>query len=165
MPRLPGMTQNTDTTTAICTLGHAWASPARDGYGRPVRRLYASHRGAWTQVAAITTLPQTWVDSHGSDRWMVSDLRREVAHTRPAPMHCTSMAKARAYAESLVSPLTEDELEGLRAYEAAVQAETDNNKLVAWAAMHAEKADDTDAGNLHGVMRRIVGAELNRRSR
>lgn len=156
-------TTSTATHSAIPTLGATWYSPERDGYGRPVRRLYASHRGAWGQVAAVTTLPKTWVDSHGADRWVVSDLRPEAGH-RTEPVHFFSLAKAKAYAETLLAPLTEDELMGLRAYETVVRAEADTNKLVEWARMHAEKSDVTDPANLHHVMRRICTTEINRRT-
>lgn len=97
------MTTNTTAPAPAATPAASWFPAKRDSYGRSTRHLYATHRGSWGTVAVVVTMPKSWVESHGSDRYMVSDWRREVAHTRPEPVFFTTLAKAKAYAESLIA--------------------------------------------------------------
>lgn len=141
----------------------------RDSYGRRTRSLYATHRGQWGTVAVVVTMPKAWVESHGDDRYMVSDWRAEKAGQRPEPVYFSSLAAAKAHAEGLVRTFTEDELAVLDAY-AKVVAAADANKLTEWAQHHREGIRtwidaNRDTADVHEVLRRIVKAELDRRTR
>lgn len=159
----------TETTTVPAFYAGTLTSwmKGRDSYGRTTQSLYATHRGQWGTVAVVVTMPKAWVESHGDDRYLVSDWRREMQASRPEPRYFRSLADAKAYAEGLVRPLTEAELEALAAYDKAVQAEPDANLITKWASMHhasmTNRASDLD--QLHTVMHRICTTELNRRTR
>lgn len=155
----------TETSRPYASTLTSWMR-GRDSYGRSTQTFYAVHRGQWGIVAVVTTLPQAWVDSHGSDRYMVSDWRREAQAGRPQPEHFTTLARAKAFAESLLRPLTEAEIDGLDAYAAAIADERDANKLLTYATHHntARQVITGPGADLHALMHRIVTRELDRRS-
>lgn len=165
------MTENCATKTPAFYAGTTtmWTDASRDRYGRPTRELYATHRGQWGTVAVVVTMPKSYVDGGHGKRYMVSDWRMELRGTRPEPRDFDTLAGAKAYAESLVRPLNLAEILTLDAYAKAV-AGADANKLETWAQHHrdgirANWDTDRDAADIHEVMRRIVVAELNRRTR
>lgn len=211
--RLLGMTTNCTATTALLVCArcgatddatlcswpsgiHAFRPPFyaaterywfkdRDSYGRTTYSLKATHRGQHGTVAVVVVLPKSWVESHGNDRYMVSDWTAE----KPArflagngPIHFTTLAKAKAHAEGLVRSLAAGELDALDAYYRVVHAEQDMNKLGEWAQHHrtegqaairrwtetdneAVRTSARDQADMHEVMRRIVTTEINRRTR
>lgn len=157
----------------------------RDSYGRATYSLKATHRGLHGTVAVVVVLPKAWVESHGNDRYMVSDRTAEKPQRFLAgtgPIHFTTLAKAKAHAEGLVRPLTAGELDALDAYSRVVRAEADANKLTEWASHHraeshaatrrwtetdneAVRKAARDQADMHEVMRQIVTTEINRRTR
>lgn len=145
--------------------GTSWMAD-RDRYGRTTRTLYATHRGRWQVVAVLVTMPKAWVESHGDDRFMVSDWRDEVADSRPEPRYFRSRPAAVAYAESLVRPLTAAEVEVIDAYASATAGATDE-QVVRWAQFHSEAMRElygTDLGAIHAVLHGVCRRELNRRT-
>jgi hypothetical protein len=154
----------------------------RDSYGRTTHSLKATHRGQHGTVAVVVVMPKAWVESHGDDRYLVSDWRAEQVGQRPEPVYFRTLAKAKAHAESLVRPLAAGELDALDAYYRVVAAEADANKLTEWAQHHRTGASAAlrrhadsdlavvrdaarDQADMHEVMRRIVVQEINRRTR
>lgn len=166
------MTETTATATVpfYASTVTMWTA-SKDRYGRPTKSLYATHRGQWGTVAVVVTMPKVWVESHGDDRYMVSDWRAEqnFHNSRPEPRYFRSLARAKAHAESLVRPLTDAELEVLDAY-AGVVANATADSLVDWAQHHdagKQRAiidGNRDQADIHEVMRRIVKRELDRRT-
>lgn len=169
--RLIRMTTNSATETPAAFYASTatyWFTSGHDKYGRRTQQLKATHRGQYGTVAVVVTMPKAWVESHGDDRYMVSDWRVEQRDSRPEPVYFRSLAKAKLHAEALVRLLTADEIDGLDAYGRVLAAEADVNKLAEWATLHRASVraywdTDRDKADMHEVMRRMVAAEIDRR--
>jgi hypothetical protein len=88
-------TTSTATETPFYAATGTYWFKGRDKYGRTNYSLKATHRGQHGTVAVVVVMPKAWVESHGDDRYMVSDWRVEQRDSRPEPVYFRSLTKAK----------------------------------------------------------------------